>query len=39
MLDKADSAQLEKEMIELYPKAAELEQVCLLMVRRCRLNR
>jgi predicted nuclease with TOPRIM domain len=32
-LDKSDAAQLENEMIELYPKAAELEQLCLLMDR------
>ena len=32
-LDKQDAAQLEREMIELYPKAAELEQLCLLLDR------
>ena len=32
-LDKSDAAQLEREMIELYPKAAEMEQLCLLMDR------
>ena len=32
-LDKRDAQQLENEMIELYPKAAELEQLCLLLDR------
>ena len=32
-LDKRDAQQLENEMIELLPKAAELEQLCLLLDR------
>lgn len=32
-LEAKTAAELEREMIELYPKAAELEQLCLLMDR------